>query len=154
DFGARLAETILQETGAPVLRLQVEGTEAVNAGPPNPIPGHPGLFLQRIGSGRNGRALEGLARRLERSRDQFPYVIVEVAKEASAEAFCEILQECGAVYPVLRQNGESLFELNLLVREVRAQGLEEIPIKPLVYLEAAENAHGLSRYIETTVNRP
>ena len=55
------------------------------------------------------------------------------------------------MYPILRQNGESLFELNLLAREARARGCEAIPIKPLVFLDPPENAHGLSCYIEETV---
>ncbi len=154
DFAMNLAETISSETGQAVLRLQVEGKDGVKKEPPTQLPGPAAIFEQKIGSGREGRDLETLARRLEGSKEQFPYVIVEVARETCGEAFGEILRACRAVYPVLRQNGESLFELNLLIREAVAQGLEAIPIKPLVYLKATENAHGLSRYIETTVRRP
>ncbi len=154
DFAMSLAETISSETDAPVLCLQVTGTDVGKNGSPVPVPGYSTIYSQQISSGRAGRALEALAQRLKHAREQFPCVIVEVAKEASGEAFCEILRVCDAVYPLLRQDGESLFELNLLVREAQTQGLEAVPIKPLVYLEAAENAHGLSRYIEATVKRP
>jgi len=154
DFARSLAATIAEETSQSVLCLQVEGADVARNGSPTPVPGHPGVFRQAVGGGRDGRGLENLARKLERGREQFPQVIVEVARAASVEAFREVLQRCVAVYPVLRQNGESLFELNLLVREVAVQGLEAIPIKPLIYLEPGENAHGLSRYVETTVKRP
>jgi len=154
DFARSLAATIAEETSLPALCLQVEAAGVAKNGAPVPLPGHPGVFRQLVGGARDGRGLKNLARQLERSREQFPHVIVEMARAASVEAFHEILRQCAAVYPVLRQNGESLFELNLLAREVVAQGLEAIPIKPLVYLEPDENAHGLGRYIETTVKRP
>jgi NTE family protein len=154
DFARALATTMVDETSQSVLCLQVEGPEGARNGVPLPLPGQARIFRQQVGDGRGARSLENLARKLERGREQFSHVIVELAREVSVEAFREILPRCGAVYPVLRQNGESLFELNLLVREVQAQGLGAIPIKPLVYLEPSENAHGLSRYIEATVKRP
>jgi NTE family protein len=155
DFARSLAATIAEETSQSVLCLQVEGADVAKNGSPAAVPGHPGVFRQLVGGGgRDGRWVENLARKLERGREQFPHVIVEVARAANVEAFREVLHRCAAAYPMLRQNGESLFELNLLVREAVAQGLETIPIKPLVYLEPGENAHGLGRYIETTVKRP
>jgi NTE family protein len=152
DFAMKLAETIWSETSQPVLRLLVGGAEAAKVGSPIPLPGPAAIFVRQIGCGRDGWALEALARELERGRDQFAWVIVEVAREAGVETFREVLPRCGAIYPILRQNGESLFELNLLVRE--AKGFDAVPIKPLVHLEATESAHGLSRYIEATVKRP
>ena len=44
---------------------------------------------------------------------QFPYVIVEAHRQTTVEALIEIVRRSWSVYPILRQNGESLFELNL-----------------------------------------
>jgi NTE family protein len=151
ELALEAARTVESETGRPVLRMCVGGRRD---DPPAALRGEPRIFLQRIADGGGPRALETLAQGLERAADEFAHVIVELAPDASGLAFREILRRCRAVYPVLRQNGESLFELALLVREAETHGLGAIPIKPLVYLGRAENAHGLSRYIEETARRP
>jgi NTE family protein len=151
EIALAIARTVETETGQPVLRLHVGGTRNES---PRSLPGHPGLVFQRIADGGSSRALEALARGLDRAAEEFAHVVVELAPDASGLAFREILRHCRAVYPLLRQDGESLFELNLLVREADALGAAAPPIKPLVYLGHSENAHGLSRYIEETIKRP
>ena len=44
--------------------------------------------------------------------------------------------------------------MNLLCREADARGHRGVAIKPIVYLEHLEKAHGLSGYIEETLQRP
>jgi NTE family protein len=151
EIARSIARTISTETAQPMLRVHVGGTRNE---PPLPVTGHPGVFLQRIADGGSPRALEVLASGLSRAAEEFANVVVELAPDASGLAFREILRRVRAVYPLLRQDGESLFELNLLVREADALGAAAPPIKPLVHLGASENAHGLSRYIEETIKRP
>ncbi len=54
-----LAETISSETDAPVLCLQVTGTDVGKNGSPVPVPGYSTIYSQQISSGRAGRATRG-----------------------------------------------------------------------------------------------
>jgi NTE family protein len=146
-----LAQVIVRETRGRVLRLQVDEMHVGRTWSPTPVSGEGGVFLQRV---QDGKDPQRLGQWLDRGRAEFPYVVVEVARNAGIEAFRQILLRSWAIYPMLRQNGESLFELNLLVKEAEAEGFGATAIKPLVHLEHSENAHGLSRYISGMIRRP
>lgn len=156
DIALGIGGTIFRETGEPVLRILVNGSDAEDPADRSPasVPGHEGLFRQNASGDNDGRSLRRLVRVLDEAHDRFAHILVEVAETATVEAFRIVLSRSGAIYPILRQEAESLFELHLLVREVHDCDLESVPIKPLVYLEAEENAHGLSLYIEETIKRP
>jgi len=146
-WAQRVAATIFRETGHSVLRLQVERDDG-SGGREAAAAGGEGVVCQKVAAA----AGEGLSRRAEkaliRGCEHFDYVMVEVGREVGAEVFRDILRRSHVVYPILRQNGESLFEVNLLSRELRDQKLATMPVRPLVVLGADEKAHGLSRYIE------
>ena len=91
---------------------------------------------------------------LDRARRRFAYVIAEAPQDLAIETLIAIVARSRSVYPILRQNQESLFQLNLLCREADARGHRGVAIKPIVYLEHLEKAHGLSGYIEETLQRP
>lgn len=146
-----LARVIVRETGGRVLRLQVDEMHVGRTWSPTPIPGEGGVFLQRVQDGKDPLRL---GQWLDRARQEFPYVLVEVARNAGVEAFRQVVLRSWAIYPLLRQTGESLFELNLLAKEAVSEGSGGIPIRPLVYLEHSENGHGLSRYISGMIRRP
>jgi len=157
EFSLKFADTIVQETGDPVLCVMIGDEETgVSTGRSSlsAMPGHDGVFMLGLSGGREEKNRRRLSSSMERLRDRFSHILIGVARDVPVETFREILRWSGAVYPILRQNGESLFELNLLVREAREHSRFSLPIKPLVYLEAEENAHGLSCYIEDTVKRP
>jgi NTE family protein len=156
EFSSICAETIAKETAEPVLYVKVgQGTESPSrAGVPLPLPGLQDVFLQEVDGGNSSEALRELSNVLDRATEQFSYIIVEAHRQTKVEALLEIVRRSWSVYPILRQKAESLFELNLLAREARARGFQAISIKPLIFLDPAENAHGLSCYIEETVRRP
>jgi NTE family protein len=154
DFSSVCAETISKETAEDVLCINVDKMAPAFDGSIVPFPGLQNVYLQRADGGSDSQSLRALATLLDRAREQFSHVIVEAHRQTTVEALIEIIRRSWSVYPILRQNGESLFELNLLAREARARGCEAVPIKPLVFLDAGENAHGLSCYIEETVRWP
>ena len=156
EFSSVCAETIAKETAEAVLCIKVDNGAHLSNGSsaPSPSPGLPAVFVQHVDGGSGSQNLRLLARVLDRAREHFSFVIVEAHRQTRVEALMEIIRRSSSVYPVLRQNGESLFELNLLSREARARGCEAILIKPLIFLDPAENAHGLSCYIEETVKWP
>lgn len=156
EFSSVCAETISKETAEDVLCINVDKMAPASDGSsvPSPFPGLQNVFIQHANGGNGSQSLQVLSRLLDRAREQFSHVIVEAHRQTTVEALIEIIRRSRSVYPILRQNGESLFELNLLAREARARGCEAIPIKPLVFLDAAENAHGLSCYIEETIRWP
>ena len=156
EFSSICAETISKETAEDVLCINVDKMAPPSDGSsvPSPFPGLQNVFVQHANGGSGSQSLQVLSRLLDRAREQFSHVIVEAHRQTTVEALIEIIRRSRSVYPILKQNGESLFELNLLAREARARGCEAIPIKPLVFLDAAENAHGLSCYIEETVRWP
>ena len=156
EFSSICAETIAKETAEDILCIRVDKLAPASDGlsGPSPYAGLKNVFIQHADGGSDPQTLQDLSRLLDRARDQFSYVIVEAHRQTTVEALIEIIRRSWSVYPVLRQNGESLFELNLLAREARARGCEAIPIKPLVFLDPPENAHGLSCYIEETVRWP
>jgi NTE family protein len=156
EFSSICAETIARETAEAVLCLKVEntGVQAADGRDPSPLAGVPDVFVQQVGGGNSSEELSVLSNVLESARERFSYVIVEAHHQTTVEALFEILRRSWSVYPILRQNGESLFELNLLAREARARGSETISLKPLVFLDPTESAHGLSCYIEETVKWP
>ena len=143
------AETIAAETGEPVLRLILKaggGQRAVARGN--------AASVQVVETGDGQNAAEEVERILADARRRFSYVLVEAERRVPVPAVFAVLRSSQAVYPILRQKGESLFELNLLSREAAAHGLHTTPLKPLVYLDREENAHGLSCYIEDMLRRP
>jgi len=155
EFSQICAETIAKETAEAVLCIKVKMAPApAGSSLPSPFPGLENVFIQQADGGNGEQSLRVLSRLLDRARTQFPHVIVEAPRQTTVEALIEIIRRSWSVYPILRQNGESLFELNLLAREARARGYDAIPIKPLIFLDPAENAHGLSCYIEETVRWP
>ena len=155
EFRSVSAATIAKETAEPVLCLQVRvGSSSVIDAVPVASSDIPNAFIQRIyGPGHDGfrGALPGV---LDRAKSQFGHVIVEAPQELAIETLMEIFRRSCSVYPLLRQDERSLFELNLLCRESNGRGHQGIPIKPLIYLERFEKAHGLSGYIEETLQRP
>ena len=156
EFTSVCAETIVRETGEAVLCVKVDnmGAEPAESSLPSASPNLRDVFIQQAHSGNDSRSLQALSKLLDRGRERFPYVIVEAHHQATVEALLEIMRRSWSIYPILRQKAESLFELNLLAREERARGCEAIPIKPLVFLDPGESAHGLSCYIEETVKWP
>ena len=156
EFSSVCAETISKETADDVLCITVDkmSPEPDGSSVPSPFPGLQNVYLQHADGGSGSQSLRVLSTLLDRAREQFSHVIVEAHRQTTVEALIEIIRRSWSIYPILLQNGESLFELNLLAREARARGCEAIPIKPLVFLDAAENAHGLSCYIEETVRWP
>jgi NTE family protein len=155
EFTSICAETIAKETAEAVLCVKVDiAAEPAESSVPSASPQLRDVFIQRAHGGNDSRSLGELSRLLDRGREQFPYVIVEAHHQSTVEALLEIMRRSWSIYPILRQNAESLFELNLLAREERARGCEAIPIKPLVFLDPWESAHGLSCYIEETVKWP
>jgi NTE family protein len=156
EFASVCAETIVRETGEAVLYVKVDdrGAEPAESSLPSASPNLRDVFIQHAHSGNDSRSLQALSKLLDRGREQFPYVIVEAYHQATVEALLEIMRRSWSIYPILRQRAESLFELNLLAREERARGCEAIPIKPLVFLDPGESAHGLSCYIEETAKWP
>jgi NTE family protein len=149
------AETMVKETAEAVLCVNVDmAAEPAESSLPSASPKLRNVFVQRTHGGNDSQSLRALSRLLDRGREQFPYVIVEAHHQTTVEALLEIMRRSWSLYPILRQNAESLFELNLLAREERARGCEAIPIKPLVLLDPEESAHGLSCYIEETVKWP
>ncbi len=155
EFSSVCAETIAKETEEPVLcvKVRVSSPPVVDSAPVAFL-GLQNVFVQRADGASDRNSLWALSRLLDRARTQFTHVIVEAPEETTAEALIEIIRRSWSIYPILRQNGESLFELNLLCREARARGCAGIPIKPIIFLDPAENAHGLSCYIEETVRWP
>ena len=155
EFSSVCAETIAKETAEAVLCVQVRvsPSEATDSFP-SPFPDLGNVFLQRASGASDPISLRALVKLLDHAQMQFQHVIVEAPEGATVEALIEIIRRSGSVYPILRQNAESLFELNLLCREARARGGGEIPVKPVIFLDPAENAHGLSCYIEETVRWP
>ena len=91
---------------------------------------------------------------LDRAKSQFGHVIVEAPQELAIETLMEIFRRSCSGVSNASTGRRSLFELNLLCREADARGHRGIAIKPLIYLERLENAHGLSGYIEETLQRP
>lgn len=155
EFSSVCAETIARETKESVLCLKVRVSSArMVERAPLPFPGLENVFLQWADGGSRPDTLQALSGLLDRARTQFSHVIVEAPEEAAAEALVEIIRRSWSIYPILRQNGESLFELNLLCREARARGCGGTMIKPVIFLDPAENAHGLSCYVEDTVRWP
>jgi NTE family protein len=155
EFSSICAETIARETEEPVLwvKVRVSSPPVVDA-VPSAFPGLGNVFTQRADGASDPNSLRALSKLLDRARTQFAHVIVEAPEETTVEALVEIIGRSWSIYPILRQNGESLFELNLLCREARARGCGGVPIKPVIFLDPAENAHGLSCYIEETVRWP
>lgn len=145
DLAGKVAETLFQETGQPVFRLQIKTKEASDTGERR---GGEGIVIYGIANGRKEQVLPAVLQALARAREEFAYVLVEVGREVGAEVFREVLRRSQVVYPILRQNGESLFGVHLLNREIREQKRMAVALRPLVYLEAKEVAHGLSRYVE------
>lgn len=155
EFSSVCAETIVKETTEAVLCIKVGMAPApAECRLPSAFPGLERVFIQPADGGSSAQSLRNLSRLLDRARAQFPHVIVEAPRETTVEALIEIIRRSSSVYPILRQNGEDLFELNLLCREARARGYGATPIKPLIFLDPSENAHGLSFYIEETVRWP
>jgi NTE family protein len=155
EFSSVCAETIAKETGEAVLCIKVTASSTrVGDSVPAAFPGLENVFIQRADGSSDRTSLRALSNLLDRARTQFPHVIVEATEGATVEALIEIIRRSWSIYPILRQNGESLFELNLLCREARARGYGAIAIKPVIVLDPGENAHGLSCYIEETVRWP
>jgi len=154
EFSSVCAETIAKETAEPVLCVKVRASSCVRNSLPSAIPDLENVFMQWADWASDPHSLRSLSKLLDRARTQFSHVIVEVPQETTVEALIEIIRRSWSIYPILRQNGESLFELNLLCREARARGCGAIPIKPIIFLDTTENAHGLSCYIEETVRWP
>ncbi len=156
EFCSVCAETIAKETAEPVLWMKIEKAmpEPFGRRVPVPVAGLRDVFVQYADGSNKAEALRALSELLDRAREQFSYIVVEAHLQTTVEALLEIMRRSGSAYPILRQNGESLFELHLLAREARARGCETLPIKPLIFLDPAENAHGLSCYIEETIKWP
>ena len=99
--------------------------------------------------GSGSQSLEVLSRPLDRARGQFSYVIVEAHRQIhGGSADRDHPAKPVRLSHSTAERGES-FELNLLAREARARGCEAIPIKPLVFLDAA----GCSRRVATSKKR-
>lgn len=156
EFSSVCAETIAKETAEDVLCIHVDKMAPAPDGSsvPSPFRSLQNVFVQRADGGSGSQSLLALSKLLDQAREQFSHIIIEAHPQTTVEALIEIIRRSSSVYPILRQNGESLFELNLLVREARARGCEAIAIKPLVFLDPTENAHGLSCYIEETIKWP
>ncbi|HEY5743378.1 MAG TPA: hypothetical protein VIS99_12645, partial [Terrimicrobiaceae bacterium] len=155
EFSLVCAETIVKETAEAVLYIKIGTALATNESKvPSAVSELDGVFVRRVDGGSSVQSLRMLSKLLDRARGQFSFTIVEATQETTVEALTEILRRAWSIYPILRQNGEDLFELNLLSREVRARGYGATPIKPLIFLAPGENAHGLSCYIEETVQWP
>jgi NTE family protein len=154
EFSSVCAATIAKETDNPVLCVKLRASTPRTDSTPFAFSDLTNVFIQRVyASGEEG-ALAALCSVLDRARAQFAHVIVEAPQEVTAEALLEIIGRSCSVYPILRQDGKSLFALNLLCREARARGYAGIAIKPIVYLDRLENAHGLSCCIEETAGWP
>jgi NTE family protein len=154
-FRSVCAATIAKETAEPILCLQLRvGSSRFIDAIPVASSDIPSVFIQRIHGPDDDAFRRALIGVLDRARSEFGHVIVEAPQELAIETFMEIFLRSCSVYPVLRKDEGSLFELNLLCREANARGHQGVAIKPLIYLERSENAHGLSGYIEETLQRP
>jgi NTE family protein len=154
EISSICAATIAKETAEPVLCITVRVCSArVLDEVPVAASEIENVFLQRVHGPGNGDFLQALTGVLDRARRRFAHVIIEASQDLASETLMEIVGRSCSVYPILRQNEESLLELNLLCREAHARGHREIAIKPIVYLERLENGHGLSGYIEETLQR-
>ena len=156
EFCSVCAETIAKETAETVLWVRIDkaGPEPFGGRIPLPVAGLRDVFVQYADGSSKAEALRALSDLFDRAREQFAYIVVEAHHHTTVEALLEVMRRSVSVYPILRQNGESLFELHLLAREARARGCETLPVKPLIFLDPAENAHGLSCYIEESVQWP
>ncbi len=86
---------------------------------------------------------------------EFSYLLVHAGPDLPIEALVSSLDQCSAAYVLLRQTPEDLYELNLLMRELRGMpGMNRSKIKPILYLEGDEKAHGLCRWIEQSSGVP
>ena len=155
EISSVCAATIAKETAAPVLCVKVKvcSTPAIDD-IPVPTAGVGNVFVQRACGPCDGAFLRALTGVLDRARRRFAYVIAEAAQDLAIDTLIALVARSRSVYPILRQNQESLFQLNLLCREADARGHRDVAIKPIVYLEHLEKAHGLSGYIEETLQRP
>jgi NTE family protein len=155
EFRSVCAATIAMETAEPVLCLQLRVRSApIIDSVPVASSDTESVFIERVyGPGDDGfrRALTDV---LDRAKSQFGHVIVETPQDLGIENLIEVIDRSCSVYPMLRQDEGSLFELNLLCREADARVPQGVAIKPLIYLECLEKAHGLSGYIEETLQRP
>jgi NTE family protein len=152
EFCSVCAATVAKETAEPVLCVQVRlGPAPVMDGVPVASADIQNVFVQRVHGPGDDAFRQGLTDVLDRAKSQFGHVIVEASQDLAIENLIEIIGRSCSVYPLLRQDERSLFELNLLCREADVQG---VAVKPLIYLERLEKAHGLSGYIEETLQRP
>jgi NTE family protein len=155
EFRSVCAATIAKEIAEPVLCLQLRVCSApVIDSVPVASSDLPNVFIQRIHGSGDDAFRRGLSDVLDRAKSQFGHVIVEAPQSLAIETLIEIIGRSCSVYPMLRQDEGSLFELNLLCREADARVHQGVAIKPLIYLERLEKAHGLSGYIEETLQRP
>jgi NTE family protein len=155
EFSSVCAATIAKETGETVLCVKVKASSTpLIDGAPVSSSDIESVLIQRVHGPGDDAFVQALAGVLDRAKSKFAHVIVEAPQELATEALIEIIGRSCSVYPILRQDEKSLFELNLLCREADARGHRATAIKPLVFLERLESAHGLSGYIEETLQRP
>ena len=146
EISSVCAATIAKETAEPVLcvKLKVCSTPASTT-IPVPAADVGNVFVQRAYGPGDDAFLRALTGVLDRAKSRFAHVIVEAPQDLAIETLIEIIARSCSVYPILRQDEESLFELNLLCREADARGHRGVAIKPLVYSGAPREGSRVER---------
>jgi NTE family protein len=156
-LGEAVAQVLQHETHASVIRVRIDGTESASslaAWAKAPVSERGGVAMVDYQAAVSREELMQIAHMLTHLSSRFQYVLVEASPHASIDVVSECAAAAGSTYVLLRQNAENLFAFSLFSREIRTR-LDSIEfLRPLVWLAAEENAHGLSQYIRETVGLP
>ena len=160
-IGEKLAGALHSETGASVLRVHFTKEETAT-----PLDDRFPLdrCLQRNGSGfaslsvrvtGDGKEAGRIGSLLSQLSGRFSYLLLHAGADAPIEALVSCLDQCSTAYVLLRQTPEDLYGLNLLMRELRSlPHMDRSKIKPVVYFQGEEKAHGLCHWIEQSSGIP
>jgi NTE family protein len=110
------------------------------------------LRIGSIGAPEDPAVIEGM---LAYITARYPCVLLCAGPDTPVTPLLECLLASETAYVFLQQTPEDLYEYTLLTRAIRARAEEFCRrLKPIVWLGAEENAHGLSKWIEQSSGTP
>lgn len=150
----QIAQTLYHETSKRVLRVRLngfsEGVPLKKWATRQPREEN-GVFHVELNTV-SVQSSESLGNLLDHYTARFDYVLLEVGRHAKLEFLLKCVGNSFSTYAFLKQSAENLFEFNLLFREAKALGKKAFTLKPLVYLQGDEKAHGISQYMEESLH--
>ena len=157
EFSSICAETIAKETAEDILCIKVDKMAPASDGlsGPSPYAGLKNVFIQQADGGSDPQTLQDAIETAGSGKG--PIFLCDrrgASPNHGGSTDRDHPDEAGPCIPFFGRTGRAFSSLIFSPAKRGHAVANRFPIKPLVFLDPPENAHGLSCYIEETVRWP